>query len=311
MNNYLIESIDSLSLQKERETLIQKNSFTGVPMSIYDMEEVPLSSALEDLDTYGLFSDQKVIIIHNIESIKQEDFPDDFHHLFEYLKNPNPNYLLILESHKLNNTLKVVKDLKKNCEYIEVSFDPIQVIQKILKDYKIDSNTVRYLNEICLGDITKIQNECQKLMNYKVNEKVITKEDIDELVIPKLGDPKDLTFAFSRALAERDRKEALLKYRELIEYQIEPLSIIGLLASQLRIIYQVKLLENRHLKDKEIADILGEKSDYRIKKTRELTRLYGEEEILLLMQKLADIDYSIKTNDVDGNSLIEMFILNI
>jgi hypothetical protein len=29
------------------------------------------------------------------------------------------------------------------------------------------------------------------------------------------------------------------------------------------------------------------------------------------MQELADMDYKMKTEDVDGNHLIEMFILNI
>ena len=131
------------------------------------------------------------------------------------------------------------------------------------------------------------------------------------MVVKKLGDERDLTFAFSRSLAERDIKNSLLKYHELLNYNIEPLSIIGLLASQIRIIYQVKLLEKNRLSDREIADTLGEKSDYRIKKTRELTRLYSEDELLGLMQKLSDMDYKIKTTDVDGKNLIEMFIINI
>ncbi len=310
-NNYLLECMDSLSLQKKRESLIQDLSFQNAPISIYDMEETTLDNALEDLDTYGLFSDKKVIIVRNLEVLKQDDYPDSFQHLFAYLKNPNPDNLFIIEGNKFNNTLKVTKELKKNCEVLEISFDPIQIIQDELKGYKIASSTIRYLNDVCLGDITKISNECAKLKNYKMDTKEITKEDIDELVIPKLGDSKDLTFAFTRALAMREKKEALEKYRELLSYQIEPLSIIGLLASQIRIIYQVKILEKERLNDASIASKLGEKSDYRIKKTRELTRLYSEEELLSLMQKLAEMDLMIKTNDVDGNSLIEMFILNI
>ena len=108
----------------------------------------------------------------------------------------------------------------------------------------------------------------------------------------------------------RDKSDALKKYHELLSYQIEPISMIGLLASQFRIIYQVKLLEKQKMTDKKIAELLGEKSDYRIAKTRELTKLYSEKEILEMMQKLADIDYRMKTEDVDGNQLIEMLIIN-
>ena len=159
--------------------------------------------------------------------------------------------------------------------------------------------------------MTKIYNECEKLKNYKMDDKTITKEDIIELVMKKLGDSKDLVFSFTRSLAERDRKASLKKYKELLTYNIEPLSFIGLLAGQIRIIYQVKILEKKNLRDKEIADILEEKSDYRIKKTREITRMYSEEELLNLMKKLSEIDLKIKTVDTNPNQEIELFIINI
>ena len=311
MDSYLIESIDSLSLKKERDNLIKENNFLDAEISIYDLEEVEIENALEDLDTYGFLSSKKVIIIQNIESIKYDDYKKDIDHLFKYIDNPNSDNLLIIEARKLNNTLKITKELKKKCKYILVEFNSKDYIKTTLKDYKIDNLVINLLDEYCQSDITKIDGECSKLMNYKSDTKTITKEDIEEMVVKKLGDERDLTFAFSRSLAERNIKEALLKYHELLNYNIEPLSIIGLLASQIRIIYQVKLLEKNRLSDREIADTLGEKSDYRIKKTRELTRLYSEDELLGLMQKLSDMDYRIKTTDVDGKNLIEMFIINI
>ena len=89
------------------------------------------------------------------------------------------------------------------------------------------------------------------------------------------------------------------------------LSIIGLIASQIRIIYQVKVLEKQRLSNDEIASMLGEKNSYRIKKTKELTRYYSESELLELMNTLADMDYKLKTTDSDPNNLIELFILNL
>ena len=311
MNSYLLESEDSLSLQTERDNIIHENNFEDAVINTYDMEEVPLENALEDLDTYGFLSDKKVIVIENIEVLKYDDFKKDFEHLFLYIKNPNPDNLLILESNKLNNTLKVTKELKKICKYQEISIDIKSYIKNAFKGYKIDTNTMNLLEEYCLGDYSKIANECLKLKNYKMDDKIITKEDVIELVPKKLGDSKDLTFAFSRSLGLRDREDALRKYLKLLSFDLEPISIIGLLASQVRIIYQVKLLEKDRLSDKDIATTLGEKSDYRIRKTRELTKYYTEEELLKLMQELADMDYKMKTEDVDGNHLIEMFILNI
>ena len=309
MDSYLIESIDFLSFQNEKDKLIKEKDFLDASIDTFDLEEVPLENALEDLDTYGFLSSKKVIILTNIENLKYDENKKDLDHLFKYIENPNPDNLLIIYS-KGNNTLKTIKELKKLCKVIESTINIKDYVKNTFKDYKIDFKAINMLEEYCLDDYTKVVNECDKLKNYKIDDKIITCDDIDTLVIKKLGDSRDLTFAFSRSLAEKDKKAALKNYKELLEYNIEPLSIIGLLASQIRIIYQVKLLEDKGMRDKEIADTLSEK-EFRIKKTRELTRLYSMDELLRLMQELSNMDYRLKTEDIDGNSLIELFILNI
>ena len=59
-----------------------------------------------------------------------------------------------------------------------------------------------------------------------------------------------------------------------------------------------------------IAKTLGE-NEYRVKKTKELIGLYSKEEIINLMQKIAEIDLKIKTTDTNPNTEIEIFIINL
>ena len=311
MNNYLLESDDILAIEQTEEKLIKDNKFTKASIFKYDLEESSLDNALEDLDTYGLFTQEKVIVLKNIELLKYDDYKNEFEHLFRYLDNPNPDNLLIIEVNKLSGNSKIGKILKEKCEYTKIELNTKSYIRQQFKDYEIDSNAINLLDEYCLGDISKIYNECLKLRDYKLFEKVITEDDIREIVDKKLGDSKDLTFAFSRSIALRDKKDALKKYKELLSYNFEPISIIGLLSSQIRIIYQVKLLEKEKLSDHEIANMLEEKSDYRITKTRELTKLYTEETLLHLLQELSNIDFKMKTTDLDANELLEQFIINL
>ena len=310
MNSYLLEGSDSLSIKNERDKIIQENHFENAFLSTYDMEEVELDRALEDLDTYGLFSDQKVVVIQNIEVLKQDDYKESFDHLFRYIASPNPNNLLIIEARKLNNTLKLTKELKKVCKVVESTVTPRKFIQDCLKDYKIDPSSLSLLDEYCLGDFTKIYNECLKLKNYKFSEKVITSDDIKEICFKKLGDSQDLVFSFTRSIAEKNKSDALKKYKELLNYNVDSLSIIGLLGSQLRIILQVKILDSRGMRITDMAKTLGEK-EFRVKKTMELIGLYSKDEILDLMKRLSEIDLRIKTSDTDPNTEIELFILNI
>ena len=311
MNNYLLETTDFTALKTEIDKIIKSEKFTDALTSTYDAKELQLENALEDLDTYGFLSDKKVIIINNIDGINQEDEEKNLKHLYKYLENPNPDNLLIITASKLNNTLKVTKELKKKMNYSSVEINPENFIKNELKDYTLETGVIKLLVEYCKNDITKIENECKKLKTFNFETKKISKSDIEELVIEKLGDEQELTFSFSRSLAEKNKKEALRKYKELLDYQIEPIAIVGLLASQIRIIYQVKTLSNQNLSPYDIAKMLGEKSDYRVKKTKELIRYYSEQELLDLMKTLSDMDIQMKTTDIDPNSLIELFILNI
>lgn len=311
MNNYLLETNDFTALKTEIDKIIKKEKFTDALTSTYDAKELQLENALEDLDTYGFLSDKKVIIINNIDGINQEDEENNLKHLYKYLENPNPDNLLIITASKLNNTLKITKELKKKMNYSSVEINPENFIKNELKDYTLETGVIKLLVEYCKNDITKIENECKKLKTFNFETKKISKSDIEELVIEKLGDEQELTFSFSRSLAEKNKKEALRKYKELLDYQIEPIAIVGLLASQIRIIYQVKTLSNQNLSPYDIAKMLGEKSDYRVKKTKELIRYYSEQELLDLMKTLSDMDIQMKTTDIDPNSLIELFILNI
>ena len=309
MNNYLLIGIDREAISIEVSKLIKKTGFDTAPISIYDLEVNDLSDALEDLDTYGLFSDKKVIILKNIELFKKTDNEDKYDHLIKYLNNSDQDKLFIIEASKLNND-GFGKELKKLCSCIETNINTKNYIKDKFKDYDISQAAINLLDSYCLGDITKLKSECNKLIQYKFNEKKINEEDIKLLVEKKLGDSKELIFSFTRSIGEKDKDNALKKYIELLDYNIQPLEILGMLASQIRNIYQVKLLNKKNLSNKEIGKML-DMHEYRVLKIKELISFYSDKDCLDLMKKLCDIDLRIKTTDTDSNREIELFILNI
>lgn len=308
MNNYLIEGSDYISVNNKISEIIKKNGFSDASISKYDLSEGLLDDALEDLNTYGLFSDKKIVIINNFD--KMDPLLNNIEELLKYVENSSSLNLLFVVSDKYDDRKKIIKDLKKKMEFIKISTDPVEFTKSCLEGYKVENGVINLLVNNTLGDVTRLYNECNKLKTYKINDKYISKDDVEELSFKRLGDSTETTFQFSRALAEKDKKSALKLYQELLNYKIEPLSIIGLLASQFRIMYQVKSLEEKNMRNDEIASSLKEKP-YRITKTRELTRYYSKREILDLMIKLENIDLKIKTTSVDANTLVQLFILNI
>ena len=131
MNSYLLEGEDFGAISTEIKHLIESNKFNEASISNYDMEVDLLDKVLEDLDTYSFLSDKKVIIISNMDKININDNSNYLDHFYRYLDNPSNDNLLIMYGTKYNNTLKITKELKKKCNYIEISIDPNEYIMNI------------------------------------------------------------------------------------------------------------------------------------------------------------------------------------
>lgn len=311
MNSYLLEGSDHLTVTNIISKIITTEKFNSIPINNYDMDSVPLDNALEDLDTYGFFQDKKVIVISNFDNLKFDDNLDSIDHLFKYLKSPSKDNLLFIVCNKIDDRKKIYKDLKKIMSYQKMNIDTESFIKEQLTSYKLEAGVVRLIGDLCQNDISKIYNECLKLKCFKIDDKFITKDDVNSLVTKKLSQLNELSFSLIRLMAEKDKRGALRTYNELLEYQFEPLSIIGLLESQFRLMYQIKVLSKDGLNNDEIAKKLGEKSSYRIKKVREVTKFYSKSEILDVFIKLSDIDFKIKTSIADPVFLLQLFILNM
>lgn len=309
-NNYLLESIDGIVLEQKIEEIITNNNFAHATRSIYDMEEKELSDALEDLDTYTFLSNKKVIIIKNIFSHLNEKMME---HLLKYITNPNPDNLLILIVKKLDNRLNIVKKIKKNnnITVLSLKINPLQYIKDNFKEYEISQNAISLLIEKCKNDITRLENECNKLKLYKKESLQITEEDINHLVEKKLEDSNEVLFSFIKYLLIKDKKNSIKTYQELLEYHIDNFSIIGLLSSQLKTIYQVKLLIDKKWKINQIIETLSLKSSYQVNKMSEYGYYYSYQELSELIHSVAELDYDIKSGRLDSKLALDLFILNL
>ena len=156
------------------------------------MSEVLLDNVIEELNTYGLFTDNKVVIASSCEfltgSNKKNKLPQDEKLLEDYINNPNPLNILIIICDKLDERKKINKLLKEKCIVIESNLSIEDKIKKELEDYKMDFKTINYLIGYLNNDNQRIITELRKLKMYKYDEKVITIPDIDEIVLKEFYD---------------------------------------------------------------------------------------------------------------------------
>ena len=89
---------------------------------------------------------------------------------------------------------------------------------------------------------------------------------------------------------------------------MDPASLIPIIASQIRLLFQVKRLYNKGKSNDEIAKTLEFKSVYRVKYLLSDSYYYTEEDLLKYLSALADIDKNIKLGFADPKVSLELFI---
>ena len=291
MNNlYFLES-DSNSLINLKIKEILKKLKIDEEIITYDMDEVNISDAIMDLDTYSLWQERKIIHAKNANFLgtTKSDIEHDINSLSKYLNNPNQNNIFFISCVKADSKKNIVKEIKKICNVVDISCDMKSYIKDKCKNYEISLDTINYLIELSNNDFNRINNELDKLMELCLDSKKIEKKDID-LVCLKNSDTN--IFALIDAIINKDKKNSLEIYLNMINYGEETFKIMIALANQIRLIYQVKVLQNCN--NDEIASILKLKNPKQIVALRYKINKYSEKDLLNYLYRLSIMDEELK-----------------
>jgi len=309
MNNlYVIESIDYNRIILKVNKILKENKLSSDNLITYDMEEVNISVAIQDLDTYSLFNEKKVVFCKNasfLSSLKCE-IDHDIDLLTKYLNNPNPDNILIISLTKLDGKKNIVKLIKEKCTLIDDNIDINKYIKDKLKGYKIENDAITYFTINMNDDISHINNELEKLMELKYDSKVITKEDIDLVVIKRIDNN---IFDLIDAIISKNKEKSLKIYENMVNYGEDIFKIFVSLSNQIRLIYQVKVLKS--LKNEEIAEKLNLKNPKQVMALRYKIDKYTEQELLDYLYKLAIMDEELKKGKSIDNIVFPIFIASL
>ncbi len=308
MNNYLIKSSSKTLIDKKIDELIEKQGFTDAEVNVYDLDESSITSLIEDADTISFLASNKVIIGKNLT---QNSFTEkDINTINKYLNNPNSDVLLILTTSSIDTRKKAIKEIVSKLTTINIETTPKDIIRDLFKDYDLEYKVINLLEEYYSDDLERLVSECQKLKLAFIDTKKISYEKASELLVKPLNKRDNLAFDLVREIALKDKRKAINIYNELLSYNVESYSLIGLLESQYRLLYQVKVLNKKNISYNDIAKEL-DVHPFRVKKTLELIRFYTLKEIRKLIKNLADIDFKIKSGVYENNIIIDLLILNI
>lgn len=319
---YLICGTESFIMNKTKHLLI-KHALDDETMdfnfSQYDMEETSVEEAIDDAQTLPFMGERRVILIDKpffLTGEKKNNMPEhNLEKLEEYINDPNESTIFIIYApyEKLDDRKKITKLLKKQAVVVEAK--PItgykleQWIQEQLDHYKlsIDQRGVETLIQLGGTQLSSLSKEIEKLALFAGETHSITSEEVEILVAKSL---ENNIFAFVDKVVRKETKQSFMILNDLLKQKEEPIKILALLASQFRLIYQVKSYSQKGYGQKQMASILGA-APFRIQIAMKQGQLFQLEELFSIMKAFADADYKMKTGKMEKELILELLLLQI
>lgn len=310
-NFYLLYSSDGAILNKEINDLEKKLDISDNDIIYYNIDDI--DGIINEASTIGMFSLNKFIIINMDSYFKDKKDIPNINLLENYFDSYNSNSYLVFvcNSDSIDSRKKIVNLIKKYgiVKKLEVNDNYLNdYVNNYLKDngYKINNGDVVYFINRVGNNINNVTNELDKLMLYKINDKIINRNDIDLLTVENIDDS---IYDLVNCIFKNDNEKAIKLYNNFINNGMDVNQIVAIIAAQIRLLYQVKRLYNSGKSNDEIAKILEFKSVYRVKYLLNDSYYYSESDLVKYLSKLADIDNAIKTSNGDGNMLMQLFIV--
>ena len=296
------------------EKIKEINEFNFVS---YDALECEMLDVMYEATLMPICEDSRIIVVDNAAFLSTEKSKkvtltkEEEKAILDYVKNPNSavTMIFIVHSEKIDEKNAIIKAVKENGRIIEAlnpsDKDWIKYAEKLFANYGIEANynVIDEFTKRTNKDAMLMNNEIKKLALYSNK---ITMNDLDLLVAKPL---EDKIFNLCTLIVTNKTKEAINLYRDLLVKNEEPVAIIALIATQIRLFVDVFTLSEAGLSQADISKELNI-HPYRIKLALDNRRYIKLKNLKQEIDNLYKLDYDIKSGKIDRFFGIEMFILN-
>ncbi len=308
-NFYILYGLDKSLIKNELDKIIKK--IGDYDVIEYDLTNSNLLDIIDDASIVSMFSSKKIIVVDNCSFLCANKNIDNIEKLEDYLKKYNSDtyIIFIVNNEVIDSRKKIVKRIKELGEVKELNQVDDKYLNEYINNYLAENDfqieDIKYFLDKVGKNLNNIKNELDKLLIYKMDDKKITNNDIDKILVRVL---ESEIFVLTDAIIARDINKSLNLLKEFLNNSYEEMQIIMLLASQFRFLFQVKRLLNKNKSESEIAKIL-EVNPYRVKFTKKKLYNYNEKLLLSYIKKIAKMDHDIKLGIMDKRLALELFII--
>ena len=320
---YLISGKQNIRLKSQMKSIVKKSLKEIDPMNFvkFDASLTLIQEIVSEANYMPLGYDFKEVVVDSPYFLLKEksrnkiESEQDYQALLNYLNNPNPDcdliFLVNTNDSELDKKSEIYQAIEKNGQIVAVAEPKQEQWSEVVKHYfvekwpevTIDSDAVNELARRTEGDYASLFNNGSKLALYT---KHITFSDVVMMVTRPLEENAFLLFNY---LMDDKNMEAVALYRDLKSSNVEPVTLIGMIANQFRLLNRVSYLARHSYSPDDIAKELSI-NPIRAKILRKNSFVISAKRINQTLEDLYQLDWQIKSGLVDRYYSFELFLIN-
>jgi len=264
------------------------------------------NEAIAAAEQLPMMSDRRVVRIRHFSKLREAD--EDV--LIRYLNNPCPSSVVIFITDDLHKGKKLSKVLMEKC--LVVDFPSLKDSEarawaksqvKVLKA-TIEDQALNQLISLVGTDVQTLHSELDKLSAAAIETGAITRELVEALV----GRSRELSnFELGDQLIAGDRKRALQTLSYLLDNEVPPVMLLGLIAGNYHRLAVAKELLNRGSRD----EVFRMVPSFKRNEFMAAIQKSSVERLAEGIRKIAAVDLAIKTSQATPRLQLELLVCEL
>lgn len=312
-----VENFYILSCGKDSEDLFLKasalnniknkvlTSFIDLNLNVFTNETLNSVALKKCLDTLPFMNDKRLVLIKESEGFKDDKIIDV---LLQFSKQEDSSTVVIIDACEKSFFEKLFKEdgiTIVNCARLDREILEAYIIRICSqKNIIIDKLAINKLIDFTDGYMNNIEIELNKLINLKLDEKVITSLDVEQNCTK--SDEYQI-FELTNSLFNKKGDRALYIVDDIIKNKKNVGGILTLIYSQIRRLFYVKITK---ASTQELAKLLDIK-EFAVKKLVESCQNVSAKKLKELLILCEETDYNLKSGNLELVSAIYNLVFSV
>lgn len=310
-NIYLLFGSESYLRKQYRDklkaALVSEND--AMNCSVFAGKDININEVSDLAGTMPFFAERRVIIIENSGWFKNAN-----EKALELVKNIADTTYIIFVEEEVDKRGKLYKAIGSKgyaalCEMQDEETLKKWIMGLLKKEKKlITADALNLLLDRTGTNMENIRHEIEKLVCYKYFDEGITAEDVEKLCIVQV---QNKIFDMVEAVAQKNQKQALDLYYDLLALKEAPMKILALIARQFNMLLQVKEMKKKGYTEQDIASQTGLNAYYLKKKYIPQSSQFKQHQLEEALKACVEAEENVKTGKMPDILSVELIIVGL